>query len=49
MKKEKHDITYEEVMNAIAIIQANIITTRTHETAQYITIIQKAIEQKTIR
>jgi hypothetical protein len=49
MKKEKNDISYEEVMNAIAIIQANIIATRTHETAKYLSIIQKAIQQKTIR
>lgn len=39
MKKEKHDITYEEVMNALAIIQANIIPTRYHEIQKYINMI----------
>jgi len=43
MKKQKHDITYEEVMNAIAIIQANIIATRTHEMQSYINIIITSI------
>lgn len=49
MKKEKNNISYEEVMNAIAIIQANIIATRTHEMQSYINIIISSITKPSQR
>lgn len=44
MKKQK-EIEYENVMNAIAIINANIIPTRSHEMKQHVKTILQVIEK----